>query len=104
VNGDGQAVGARGHSRDDKPRKGAGRPGSGRRLANFAHRVFEGNRRDAKTVPDLSEVERSFANLKDMIDMRPIYHQTDVRVQAHFLSPRSPSCSIAPSRRSSPKR
>src|ERR1700675_2739488 len=34
---------------------------------------------------ELSEVERSFANLKDVIDMRPIYHQTDDRVQAHIF-------------------
>jgi transposase len=34
---------------------------------------------------DLSEVERAFANLKDVIEMRPVYHQTDERVQAHIL-------------------
>jgi transposase len=34
---------------------------------------------------DLSEVERAFANLKDVIEMRPIYHQTDARVQAHLF-------------------
>ena len=34
---------------------------------------------------ELSEVERSFANLKDVIDMRPVYHQTDDRVQAHIF-------------------
>ena len=34
---------------------------------------------------DLAEVERSFGNLKDVIDMRPIYHQTDTRVQAHIF-------------------
>lgn len=34
---------------------------------------------------ELSEVERTFANLKDVIDMRPIYHQTDERVQAHIF-------------------
>jgi hypothetical protein len=34
---------------------------------------------------ELSEVERSFANLKDVIDMRPIYHQTDDRVEAHIF-------------------
>jgi transposase len=33
----------------------------------------------------LSEVERAFANLKDVIDMRPIYHRTDARVQAHIF-------------------
>ena len=33
---------------------------------------------------DLSEVERAFANLKDVLDMRPIYHRTDSRVQAHI--------------------
>jgi transposase len=34
---------------------------------------------------ELSEVERAFANLKDVIDMRPIYHRTDNRVQAHIF-------------------
>jgi len=34
---------------------------------------------------DLSEVERAFANLKDVLDMRPIYHQTDERVEAHIF-------------------
>jgi transposase len=33
---------------------------------------------------ELSEVERAFANLKDVLDMRPIYHQTDDRVKAHI--------------------
>jgi transposase len=33
----------------------------------------------------LSEVERAFANLKDVIEMRPIYHHTDRRVQAHIF-------------------
>jgi transposase len=34
---------------------------------------------------ELSEVERAFASLKDVIDMRPIYHQTDKRVEAHIF-------------------
>jgi len=34
---------------------------------------------------DLSEVERSFSNLKDVIDMRPIYHRKDERVEAHIF-------------------
>jgi transposase len=34
---------------------------------------------------ELSEVERAFANLKDVLDMRPIYHRTDSRVQAHIF-------------------
>src|SRR6266699_2117775 len=34
---------------------------------------------------DLSEVERAFANLKDVLDMRPIYHQTGRRVEAHIF-------------------
>jgi transposase len=34
---------------------------------------------------ELSEVERAFANLKDVIDLRPIYHRTDHRVQAHVF-------------------
>lgn len=34
---------------------------------------------------ELSEVERAFRHLKDVIEMRPIYHQTDQRVQAHIF-------------------
>jgi transposase len=34
---------------------------------------------------ELSEVERSFANLKDVIDMRPVFHQTADRVEAHIF-------------------
>lgn len=34
---------------------------------------------------ELSEVERAFANLKDVIEMRPIYHQSDRRTQAHIF-------------------
>lgn len=34
---------------------------------------------------ELGEVERAFRNLKDVIDMRPIFHQTDQRVQAHIF-------------------
>jgi transposase len=34
---------------------------------------------------ELSEVERAFRQLKDVIEMRPIYHQTDQRVQAHLF-------------------
>ena len=34
---------------------------------------------------ELSEVERAFENLKDFIQIRPIYHQTDHRVQAHIF-------------------
>jgi transposase len=33
---------------------------------------------------ELSEVERCFANLKSVIDMRPIFHRTDHRVEAHI--------------------
>ncbi len=34
---------------------------------------------------ELCEVERAFRNLKDVIEMRPIYHQTDARVEAHIF-------------------
>ena len=34
---------------------------------------------------ELSDVERAFANLKDVLDMRPIYHRTDDRVEAHIF-------------------
>lgn len=34
---------------------------------------------------ELSEVERAFAELKDVIEMRPIYHHKAARVQAHIF-------------------
>jgi transposase len=34
---------------------------------------------------DVAEVERCFANLRDVIDMRPVYHQTADRVEAHIF-------------------
>jgi hypothetical protein len=34
---------------------------------------------------DLSEVERSFRELKDLIEMRPIYHRRPKRVRAHIF-------------------
>lgn len=34
---------------------------------------------------ELSEVERAFGQLKDVIEMRPIYHQKSSRVQAHIF-------------------
>ncbi len=34
---------------------------------------------------ELSEVERAFRNLKDVIDMRPIFHRRDERVEAHIF-------------------
>ena len=33
----------------------------------------------------LSKVERAFRNLKDVIEMRPIYHQTPQRTEAHLF-------------------
>jgi transposase len=38
-----------------------------------------------ETYKELSEVERAFAELKDVIEMRPIYHQKAQRVQAHIF-------------------
>jgi transposase len=34
---------------------------------------------------ELSEVERGFREIKDVIEMRPIYHRTKQRVQAHIF-------------------
>ena len=34
---------------------------------------------------ELSEVERAFAGLKDVIEMRPVYHQKDRRTEAHIF-------------------
>jgi len=42
--------------------------------------------RDAVSLyKDLTDVERAFANLKDVIDLRPIFHRTDSRVEAHIF-------------------
>ncbi len=38
-----------------------------------------------KIYKELSEVERAFRSLKDVIEMRPIYHQRDERVEAHIF-------------------
>ena len=37
--------------------------------------------KDVRLYKELSEVERAFAGLKDVLDLRPIYHQTDYRVR-----------------------
>jgi transposase len=42
---------------------------------------------------ELSEVERAFHELKDVIELRPIYDRRKERVQAHILSRCWPSCS-----------
>ncbi len=38
-----------------------------------------------RVYKELSELERAFANLKDVIELRPIYHRTDPRVEAHIF-------------------
>lgn len=38
-----------------------------------------------KVYKELSEIERAFCELKDVLEMRPIYHQTDRRVAAHIF-------------------
>jgi transposase len=35
---------------------------------------------------ELSQVERPFADLKNILDVRPIYHRTDNRMQAHIYA------------------
>lgn len=34
---------------------------------------------------ELNTVERGFRDLKDVIDMRPVYHKTDERIEAHIF-------------------
>jgi transposase len=34
---------------------------------------------------ELSELERGFSTLKDVIEMRPIWHKSDDRVEAHIF-------------------
>ena len=38
-----------------------------------------------QSYKELSEVERAFSSLKDVIAMRPIYHRTEGRVKAHIF-------------------
>lgn len=38
-----------------------------------------------KTYKELNEVERGFSHLKDLLELRPVYHQSDERVQAHVF-------------------
>nr|WP_258189502.1 transposase [Candidatus Hakubella thermalkaliphila] len=38
-----------------------------------------------KNYKDLMDVERSFRMMKDVLDLRPIWHRTDIRVRAHIL-------------------
>jgi transposase len=41
---------------------------------------------DAVTIyKDLADVERAFRHLKDVMAMRPIYHQVEPRVRAHIF-------------------
>jgi transposase len=66
-------------------RKGRGSRGSRRRALLGRRRDRNLSAVDAvRLYKELSEVERAFADLKDVLDMRPIYHQTDNRVQAHI--------------------
>ena len=53
--------------------------------------VIQTEELDLNAVPaveaykELSEVERSFRELKDLVEMRPIYHQRPKRVRAHIF-------------------
>jgi transposase len=38
-----------------------------------------------RVYKELNEVERGFRSLKDVLEMRPIWHQTDERVEAHIF-------------------
>ena len=41
---------------------------------------------EAVTVyKELNEVERGFSHLKDLLELRPVYHHSDARVQAHVF-------------------
>src|SRR5947207_7894027 len=63
-------------------------PASRRTKANTSSRPKKPNLSAVDAVrlyKELSEVERAFANLKDVLAMRPIYHRTDDRVQAHIF-------------------
>lgn len=42
-------------------------------------------REAVRLYKELSEVERAIGHLKDVLDMRPIYHRTADRVQAHIF-------------------
>jgi transposase len=53
--------------------------------------VIQTEELDLNAVPaveaykELSEIERSFRELKDLVEMRPIYHQRPKRVRAHIF-------------------
>jgi len=34
---------------------------------------------------ELNTVEQGFRDLKDVIEMRPVYHKTDERIEAHIF-------------------
>lgn len=38
-----------------------------------------------RAYKELNEVERGFSQLKDLLELRPVYHQSDARVQAHVF-------------------
>ncbi len=37
------------------------------------------------TYKELNEIERGFCSLKDVLELRPVYHRRDARVQAHVF-------------------
>jgi transposase len=57
----------------------------GHRFGTTGRRGGEVQNATVARYKELSEVERAFANLKDVLDMRPICHQTDEREQAHIF-------------------
>jgi len=42
-------------------------------------------REAVQSYKELNEVERGFSHLKDLLELRPVYHQSDARVQAHVF-------------------
>ncbi len=62
-----------------------------REKAYEGHYLIQTEERDLSPVEavriykELSEVERGFRELKDLLEMRPIYHRTAPRVEAHIF-------------------
>ena len=56
--------------------------------ANTSFRPRNGICRPLEAVSaykQLNEVERGFSHLKDLLELRPVYHHSDERVQAHVF-------------------
>jgi transposase len=61
-----------------------GRLKKAQKIGEAAARIL-GRNQAVEAYKDLSEIERSFRELKDLVEMRPIYHRRPKRVRAHIF-------------------